>query len=203
MDNTLLRVKYPLIMFEKMIQTTINGLGDSDAHTLTLFALILQNKCRNILELGVRSGGTTIPMFYASKILNSTLTSVDIDVPIFDYQSLENDYSNYRFAQSDSIQFLNRQVNDGVLYDFIHIDDWHDGKHVIEELKMIAKLTTNTSIITLHDAMAHTYPVYKTDEGEGEFGNGGVYRALKSLDPNIWEYCTIPVCHGLTILRKI
>jgi len=33
-------------------------------------------------------------------------------------------------------------------------------------------------------------------------GGGGPYKALLELDMDKWEYATIPVNHGLTILRK-
>jgi predicted O-methyltransferase YrrM len=190
-------------MIQNLIDMVLRGEGDSDVHALTIFSLILQNKCNNVLELGVRSGRTTIPMFNAVKILNGNLTSVDLDMPLFDYEILEHSYDKFKFIQSDSIEFLKTQVSKSIKYDFVHIDDWHDGLHVIKELNLISQMVDNKSIITLHDAMANTFPEYNKNEGHGEFGNGGVYRALSSLDSNEWEWCTIPVGHGLTILRKI
>ncbi len=35
-----------------------------------------------------------------------------------------------------------------------------------------------------------------------EWGEGGPYRAVEELDKNKWEWMTIPVNHGLTLLRK-
>ena len=49
-------------------------------------------------------------------------------------------------------------------------------------------------------------PDYYYPEGteitDPEWANGGPYRAVKELDSNKWEYVTIPVNNGLTILRK-
>ena len=54
--------------------------------------------------------------------------------------------------------------------------------------------------------MAFTYPEYHLPlEGlkNSEWGEGGPTRAVFELDPERWEYATIPVNNGLTILRKI
>ena len=53
----------------------------------------------------------------------------------------------------------------------------------------------------MHPYTHPKYHYYTTTDGE--FGNGGPYGALKLLDRNKWEYCTIPYDHGLTILRKL
>ncbi|KKN13256.1 hypothetical protein LCGC14_1008300, partial [marine sediment metagenome] len=64
---------------------------------------------------------------------------------------------------------------------------------------------TPHSIILMHDAMYyHTYPDYNDtvdNNPKGEFAE--IARVLHTLSKNEWEYSTIPVCHGLTILRKL
>jgi predicted O-methyltransferase YrrM len=194
-----------MITIQSLIDQTISHTGDSDQHAMTLFSLILQIKGKNILELGVRSGFTTRPMFAAAKLIGARMTSVDLSSPNFDVNELSKEYSNYTFVMSDAIQFLKKQVEVGEKYDFIFIDDWHCGLHVAKELELIDKLTDNRSIITLHDLMAHSEPLYNTIDifNTGEFGNGGPYTAVNNLDKKLWEYCTIPVNNGLTILRKI
>ena len=51
---------------------------------------------------------------------------------------------------------------------------------------------TNQSIVLLHDAL----PGYV-------FGSDGPHKALHSLSSDEWEFATVPVCQGLTILRKL
>lgn len=193
-----------MITVQSLIDQTISHTGDSDRHAMTLFSLILQNKSKNILELGVRSGYTTRPMFAAAKLVEARMTSVDLNKPDFDISEYSKDYDKYEFVQSEAIAFLERQVREGKQYDFIFVDDWHCGLHVARELELIDKLTDNRSIITLHDLMAHSEPHYNTADifHTGEFGNGGPYAAVNNLDKNLWEFCTIPVNNGLTILRK-
>jgi predicted O-methyltransferase YrrM len=190
---------------ETIIDMTINGPGDSDRHALVLFSLILQNKSKSVMELGVRSGRTTMPIFEACKITRASMISVDMNKPQFDYKILEEGYPNFKFVLSDSIIFLEKCVSNKVYFDFVFVDDWHDGIHVRRELDLLDALTDNKSLIVLHDLMYNnSQPYYNTSVGKNgdEFGNGGPFFAVNSLDKNVWEWCTIPVNNGLTILRK-
>ena len=97
--------------------------------------------------------------------------------------------------------------------DLIFIDDWHEYSHVLAELELIKDKVSSAGLITMHDTMYGNWePNYHVDMNPEcprygkEFANGGVYQALKDFTekyPNEWEFCTIPVDHGLTILRKI
>ena len=57
-------------LYNQIFQTTLFGgpgtghtkCGDSDLHLMTLFSLVLQTKAKNILELGVRYGDTSLPL---------------------------------------------------------------------------------------------------------------------------------------------
>jgi hypothetical protein len=51
--------------------------------------------------------------------------------------------------------------------------------------------------------MPNSVPNYTLTFNMGdEWAGGGPYKALLELDMDKWEYATIPVNHGLTILRK-
>jgi len=87
----------------------------------------------------------------------------------------------------------------------IYVDDWHSYDHVKKELEYIDKLVSPSSVVLLHDLMYANYePHYHTDIAcrDGQWANGGPYRAVAELDQNFWEFATIPVSNGLTILRK-
>jgi hypothetical protein len=57
-------------LFSKIINFTLSETPrDSDWHLMTLFSLVLQNKSKNILELGVRYGDTTEPMIAAASLV--------------------------------------------------------------------------------------------------------------------------------------
>jgi predicted O-methyltransferase YrrM len=184
-------------------EIVLNGQGDTDRHLLTLYALVLSLKAKRILELGVRNGATTAPLLFASRSINGLLTSVDIATHEFTIP-LEL-APHWKFHQMDAIEFLTSEVAAKAKYDIIYIDDWHDGNHVKKELELVEQLVTPNSLILLHDLMYfNTCPDYHSNfQKDGtEWGNGGPYKAVSDLDLTKWEYSTIPVGHGLTILRK-
>lgn len=188
-------------LVNQLIGKTLGGAGDSDAHLMTLFSIAISMKAKRILELGVRNGDSTLPFILAASCTRGTVQSVDINDTKFICPDNLRDY--WRFYKQDSLEFL-KKLDRSTPYDIIYIDDWHAYEHVKEELQIIDGLVSMKSIIILHDLMYHTAPYYHCDLAvkTGQWANGGPYRAVAELDQNFWEFATIPVCNGLTILRK-
>ena len=186
-----------------LIHETLNESGDSSKHSLTLFSLVLSLKAKNVLELGVRAGGSTKPLLQAVEFTNGILTSVDIHEDP-EARKLFNSNPKWNYVIKDSIEFLSNIPTD-TIYDLVLIDDWHDGLHVAKEIELIESHITPSTLILLHDCMCfEQQPNYRLyTETIGEFANGGPYAALLKLDSAAWEYSTIPVNNGLTILRKL
>jgi predicted O-methyltransferase YrrM len=191
-------------LFERCIDYTLSPTPrDSDWHLMTLFSLVLQNKSKNILELGVRYGDTTEPMIAAASLLGGKITCVDIENTLWrcpdDLQDI------YTFVKVDAIRFLEEAVAKNEYYDFIYIDDWHTYPHVKRELELIDQIADEKTIIVLHDLMGNNcapsyfYPLSLRDT---EWDEGGPFRAVNELDLTKWEWVTLPVNNGLTILRK-
>ncbi len=190
-------------LFNKFLTTTLTGDVDSDQHLTTLFGITLQLKAKRILELGVRWGVTTEPMLAGVVLNDGHITCVDINPT--EWKCPEELKPYYTFVQSDAIKFLEQEVEKGAYYDIIYIDDWHSAPHVRRELELADKLTDNKSLILLHDLMGcnhHPEYFYPIDNRGDEWEYGGPYAAVKELDLNKWEWATIPVNNGLTILRK-
>jgi hypothetical protein len=189
-------------LFDKILAKVLNdnNPGDSDRHLMTLFSLVLQIRAKNILELGVRWGDTTEPLVLGTYLVGGKVTSVDV-APTQWICPVELRY-NYQFIQCEAIEFLKTKAD--TYYDIVYIDDWHSYEHVKEELQLVEKMTDCNSLILLHDLMGQgNNPNYFLPiHWHGEWENGGPYRAVKELDPTIWEWSTIPVNHGFTILRK-
>ena len=193
-----------MAFIDKLIDRTLNGKGNSDYHTMTIFSIALQIKAKKILELGVYHGATSEPLVWAASLTKGHLTSVDNTYSRWD---CPEDLTDYRtFVQEDSIKFLKQEVKKGSYYDLVYIDDWHEYSHVKHELMLVEQITDNKSIIILHDLMAFTEPQYHLplESSKGtEWGEGGPTRAVFELDKNKWEWATIPINNGLTILRQI
>ena len=111
---------------------------------------------------------------------------------------------HYTFVKSDSIKFLEEWPKEKKI-DVAFVDDWHSYEHVKKQLELLDKLVGPSSIILLHDLMyGNTEPFYHTDlsHHEGQWASGGPYRAVAELNPQFWEWSTLPWNNGLTILRK-
>jgi predicted O-methyltransferase YrrM len=189
-----------MIEIQNLINLCLNGSGDSDQHLVVLFSLVLNSKAKKILELGVRNGTTTRALVAAASLLDSEVDSVDIQPANF----LIN-FDKWKFYKSDALQFLK---NNNKKYDFIFIDDWHGEDHVCKELELLEPYFDVTTIIVMHDLMhsfSHPYYNNKTYPAGNEFEGRGPYGGLLkflSRTENKYEYVSLPVNHGLTILRR-
>lgn len=181
-----------------------NGLGDSDKHLLTLFSIALGSGAKNILELGVRNGDTTLPLLLAAKENDGVLISVDVNDTTF---VCPDDLKPYwKFYKTDSLKFLKDNCDNKTPFDLIFIDDWHSYEHVKLELEYVDQMVTPKSVILLHDLMyGNTAPYYHVDLTKGagkQWENGGPYKAVAELNDQFWEFSTLPYNNGLTLLRK-
>lgn len=176
--------------------------GDSDRHISPLFSLAVASKAKIIVELGVKDGSTTLPLLLAAYVNNGKLISVDIKKTSFICPPKLRSY--WSFVKSDSIKFL-KKWDKSVKMDFVFIDDWHAYRHVKKELEYIDAYVGPSSIVLMHDLMyGNTDPFYHSDLTlpEGQWAEGGSYRAVAELDKQFWEWATLPWNNGLTILRK-
>lgn len=180
-----------------------HGDGDSDKHLLTFFGIALNINARRILELGVRNGNSTSPWILAAMEIDGYVDSVDIEAT--QWQCPELFQHLWTFTQSDAIEFLEKCVAENRQYDLIYIDDWHAYAHVKRELELIEHMITPSGVILIHDTMySNTQPDYhmEINTTDAQWLEGGPYRAVAELDPEIWEWATIPANHGMTLLRK-
>ena len=189
--------------YQHLLNQVKYGTQDSDRHVLTCFSMAMQIHAKKILELGVRTGNTTLPFLCAAKELGGMVHSVDLDPTTF---RCPDDLRVYwKFFQSDAIAWLEQQRDQSAQYDLVYIDDWHAYDHVRRELEIIDSMITPSSVILLHDLMySNAQPDYRSDPNtaDAQWAGGGPYRAVVELDPEIWEWATVPINHGLTILRK-
>lgn len=181
---------------------TLSGKGDSDRHVLTLYSIAIGHKAKRILELGVRNGDSTRPLLLAASKLDGHLTSVDLQPTTYSAPSELQPY--WSFVQEDALTFLTNEPGNEP-YDLIFIDDWHAYSHVKKELEQIDRLISPRTVILVHDLMyGNTCPHYHCDLtlSTGQWAEGGPYRAVAELNPQFWEFSTLPYNNGLTLLRK-
>ena len=182
------------------IEKALHGTMDSDRHLVAIFAMALASKGKVFVELGVREGHTTEPLYEAAKLNKGHLWSVDLNDPT----KFKPNNGNYTFVKQDSIKFLEEWPKDKKI-DVAFVDDWHSYPHVKKQLELLDELVGPSSIILLHDLRyGNTDPFYHVDlsHHEGQWASGGPYRAVAELNPQFWEGSTLPWNNGLTILRK-
>ena len=191
---------------DKFIEKALHGEMDSDRHLISIYAMALASRGKTYVELGVREGHTSEPLYNAAKANGGKLWSVDLNQPT-EYTPVVNgfdDFKHYEFVQSDSIKFLEDWPRDHKM-DVVFVDDWHSYPHVKRQLELLDELVGPSSIILLHDLMyGNTDPFYHCDIAHGgpQWDGGGPYRAVAELNPQFWEWSTLPWHNGLTILRK-
>jgi len=187
---------------KKFIDKALHGKLDSDRHLISIFSIALASKGEVYVELGVREGHTSEPLHKAAELNLGKLWSVDVNEPT-EYRPPDNT-AHYEFKKIDSIKFLEEWPKH-IKMDVVFVDDWHSYEHVKRQLELLDKCVGPSSIILLHDLMyGNTDPFYHTDLTltDGQWAEGGPYRAVAELDPQFWEWSTLPWNNGLTILRK-
>ena len=60
----------------KFITMALHGDGDSDRHLVSIFAMALASKGKTYVELGVREGHTTEPLYEAARLNEGHLLSL-------------------------------------------------------------------------------------------------------------------------------
>lgn len=186
--------------YSHLLQKVKYGGADSDRHLLTMFSLSVSINAKKILELGVRDGNTTLPFLLAAKETGGMVHSVDLDPTRF--QCPDDLRIYWKFYQSDALKWLEQN---NTQYDIVYVDDWHAYSHVKQELEMLESMISPSGLILLHDLMySNAQPDYRSNltPSDPQWADGGPYRAVAELDPEKWEWSTIPINHGLTILRK-
>ena len=131
---------------EQMIKPT-----DIHEHLQTLHLLTVELNLKNILELGTRTGESTISFLLAANKINGKVTSVDID-PCYEakkrIKELKLD-SLWSFIQMDDLKLnWNEEV------DHLFIDTSHTYQQTLLELKKFEPFVKKGGMITLHDTVS-------------------------------------------------
>lgn len=130
----------------QMIQPT-----DIHEHLQTLHMLTIELDLKNILELGTRTGESTIALLLATKQLGGKMTSVDIDSCDEAKKKVKDlDLEQYwNFIQGDDLN-----LNWDEQIDHLLIDTSHTYEHTLSELKKFEPYVRKGGLITLHDIIS-------------------------------------------------
>ncbi|HWM51907.1 MAG TPA: class I SAM-dependent methyltransferase [Thermoplasmata archaeon] len=156
----------PMLLFPQEAEAT-SVLGrvfthpsDIYAHLPTLYRITLEGPRPRVLELGTRSGESTLALLLAAKEIDGHVTSVDVN-PCPEAES--------RVAEA-GLAALWTFVMQGDLdldwkdpIDHLFVDTSHRYGHTLEELRKYEPFVVSGGVISLHDTTAHP-PVWRAVE---------------------------------------
>jgi len=124
---------------------------DIHEHLNTLYMLTVELNLKTILELGTRTGESTVAFLQAAKEIDGNVTSMDID-SCNDAKKLISDLDltdSWKFIQSDDLK------NDWKKpIDHLFIDTSHTYEQTLAELEKFTPFVKPGGIITLHDIIS-------------------------------------------------
>ena len=141
--------------------------SDIYEHLPTLAGMVREHKARHVIELGTRSGVSTVAWLYGLLYTGGMLTSVDID----EAPDVDPGPVSWRFIQGDDCDpAVLTQLEPA---DIVFIDTSHTYDHTLAELNLYRWLVKPGGRIVCHDTeLAHpddapprpAYPVKKAVE---------------------------------------
>jgi cephalosporin hydroxylase len=190
---------------------------DISSHLETIFLEALRATPRLIVELGVRTGESTLVFVKVARRCGATLVSVDID-PC----SSVCKYDKWHFVQEDDVRFgqrfadwcLEHDVSPKI--DVLFIDTSHLYQHTLAEIDAWFPHLGAQAVVFFHDTNLRRF-FRRRDHtiGRGWNNSRGVIRALETRfgarfderrpfrrELERWQVLHDPVCNGLTILTR-
>ena len=131
------------------VEKRMTTYSDTWQHMPTLHLLCLLKKPKIILELGCRTGNTTVPLLFAASQYQGHVYSVDIEK----WEELKNFLDDdeelkkyWTFLESDDIILeWDKEI------DFLYIDTSHTYNHTMNELRKYEPLVNSGGTIVFHD----------------------------------------------------
>lgn len=146
---------------DKILQDLVALNADTSDCVVPLVSIACAIKAKHILELGVRSGVSTIALLVACRKLEGILVSFDIDPCQEARQKIEQlglvnkEKVNWLFVQEDDRNMLDTVKPRSM--DMIFLDTDHDLTHSAVELDLCSKVLKKEGVLLVHDTLAPAY----------------------------------------------
>lgn len=164
--------------------------GDIHEHLVTLYSLVVGSDAKTVVELGVRTGQSTVALAEAVTFTQGVLHSVDI-ADCSEVKKRLDEYgigSCWRFTQTDSRTF-GRAWDASKPIDLVFLDTSHQYQDTVEEIAVFESLLKRGGLFVFHDTTSCP---------------DGVLRPIQELmlrSPG-WRFDNHEWCAGLGILKK-
>ena len=163
--------------------------SDIYEHLPTFVDLVERLQARHVIELGTRTGISTIAWLYALQHTNGTLTSIDIDE-----RPDIGEHDHWTFIQGNDLDPTIVSTLEPA--DIVFIDTSHLYDQTVKELNVYRWLVKPGGVIVLHDTElpqpedAPPRPLYPVKTAVTEF-----------CEANGFDWLNHPNCWGLGIVR--
>ena len=163
--------------------------SDINEHLPTFYSLVQRLDAKHVIELGTRSGVSTIAWLHALNATGGRLTSVDVDA-----KPAIGEHDHWSFIQGDDLSaevFAQLDMAEIVFIDTSHLYD-----HTIRELNLYRWLVKPGGLMVLHDTMlerpigAPVRPAFPVRTAIEEF-----------VEVNGFRWVNHPNCWGLGIVE--
>jgi len=136
----------------KVVERSVSKVTDISSHLKKIYLETLQFAPELVVELGVRSGESTVALNMAAQHIKAKHVSVDID----DCSGVISD-PDWTFIHEDDIELSKRfpqwlsENNLKASIDVLFIDTSHEYHHTLQELVAWLPLLSDRAMVILHD----------------------------------------------------
>lgn len=126
----------------------------SRCHRPLMFSMALQLHAKNVLELGVLHGESSLALLLGAFVTGGIVHGVDANPRGFSSRFRPPNLLSHHWHLhvSDALEYL-RDVPANVTFDLVFLDDLHDYEHVAKEIQLLAPHLHSNSIVLVHDTM--------------------------------------------------
>lgn len=168
--------------------------SDIYLHLPRFVEMVLELDAKHVVELGTRTGVSTIAWLYALEQTGGRLTSVDIDE-----RPDIGTHTHWRFIQGDDCTPEVVSAVSTPAPDIVFIDTSHHYLHTCRELAIYRWVVKPGGLIVCHD----------TELARPEYSPPGdpMYPVRKAItefvDENEFHWVNIPDCWGLGVIKVV
>jgi len=146
---------------------------------------------QHVIELGTRTGVSSVAWLYALSLTGGRLTSIDIDA-----RPDIGEHDHWTFIQGDD---CDPDIVAGLdPADIVFIDTSHHYEHTVRELHLYRWLVKRGGLIVCHDTML------ERPEGAPPLPRFPVRTAIEEFVSEMgFEWINVPDCWGLGIIRVV
>lgn len=127
--------------------------SDIQGHLARLHALVVEVGAQTVVELGVRTGRSTVALLAGVERTGGRVWSCDLNAPGIPAEVV--DHPQWTFVRGDDVTVVDQAPRP---IDVLFIDTSHEYEHTLAELNAYAPLVRSGGVVVLHDTNPALWP---------------------------------------------